>query len=82
MGLGPLLWAMTVNVTLLPTAGVALVTVLVMPMSAAVATMLRGARTVLLGKYVQVSRPLVSPKLPVGSQGTFAFPPEAAPNAR
>src|SRR5438094_8114343 len=44
--------------------------------------MLRGASTVLLGKNVHVSRPFVSPKLPVASQRTLALPPDAAPNAR
>jgi len=45
---GPLLWAVMVKVTLVPTAGVALFTDFVTPMSAAVATMLSGASTVLL----------------------------------
>jgi len=59
-----------------PDRGVALFTDFVNPMSAAVATMLSGARTVLLvvGPCVEA---LASPKLPY--MATLLFPSEAVP---
>ena len=80
VGFGPALWAVTVNVTFVPTAGVGSLTDLVKPTSAAAATMLSGASTELLGKNVHESSPLASPNAPV--HGTLVLPPAAVPKAR